>query len=285
MGKVRTREKGKKLPPLSKHVWAEVRHKYEAGASVADLAAEFDVSVTAIRGHIKADDWVRVVEDGSDEPVSENAAVVDSVFAAGAEPVVVADSEAESLRAKVAELEAELAQFRPAHVEWPVNEAAAARMLADQMDELVEMELEALNRERMTHGRAPINIDDMKASQPKWYEAQVARIIADTVNALTQYASDEGQATRTRKMLKPDGKTIIQVPLAANIGNGPDELIRRKKAKGWKDIEPAACARQDCWAPAKKPWAGYCGELHYKLDPYADAQAVPGVTTTGSFNV
>ena len=267
------------MPKLTTDQWAEIRRAYEAGVSQGSLAKQYGVSITAIRAHKASDGWLRV---DTEEPVTVGH-VDPEVVVSMPEPV----DETALLAARVAELESELAAFKPVHVEWPVDEKTAARMLATQLDEMIEGELEQLNMERMKRGHPPMTVQAMAAAQPDWYERQKTRIIRETVEALTKYASDTGPATRTLAMIKPDGHTIVKVPLSAGIGNyglSPDAYMARLKKKGYKEVEPRACLRQDCWALAKTEWSGYCGELHFSLDPFAGReQPVTLATTTRSF--
>lgn len=265
------------MPKLTDATWSDIRREWEAGRSQNSLAKEYGVALTTIVNHRKKDGWVR---PDSEEAESVNDAVVES------DPF---DDPAEALRAalaaqeaKVAELEKELQQFKPTEVEWPWDIPTAAKLLAGQMDEMIQAELIEVNKARLKNGFPPVTGVDMGSA---WYEAQEKRIIADTVSGLTASATNTGPALRTRAMRKPNG-SIVQVPLSASIGGGPDALVASLKAKGYKDLTPQPCVRMDCWLEGKAEFFGYCGQLHMSLDPYAGrSQQVVTATTTADFGV
>jgi hypothetical protein len=117
----------------------------------------------------------------------------------------------------------------------------------------------------------------------EWRKRIEDRIIKETVDQLTKWASDEGPSERYLAMLKPDGKTRVKVVLQDNVGNyglSPDAYMNKLKAKGFKEIMPARCWRLNCWLESKAEYEGYCGQLHLSLDPFAFSTREGSLATT-----
>ena len=295
---------------LSRQQWDTIRRDYEAGASIGSLVREYGVSHPTIAKHRDNEGWIKV---------GANTDPVDAAIAASASPstawatVSEPDDDApfaeiqspvtDERDATIADLRSELAKFKPTKVEWAIDEASAARMLADEMHTRIERALNAYNLDRVKQGAPPgsaLSLAQMEQVQPGWYKREESRIIRETVDDLTRHATNTGQATRTLAMRKRDGN-IVKVPLDDGIGNyglSPEAYIASLKARGHVELTPQPCTRQDCWAPTNRDWLikgglagasqpmGYCNELHYKLDPYADAGGVSSrATTTASFKI
>lgn len=284
------------MPRLTERQWEDIRAAWEAGEPMARLARDYGVSVETIKRHRVKEQWVvgaLVASASSASSVPESAVSYEDAEIDGPDdepdewspvPAAAETSDASALlKTKVAELEARLAEYEPVTVEWPVDRETAARLLAAEMDEMIQGRIESINIERLKRGRPTLDADGM---DPRWVERQRDEIITETVEGLTKWASNEGMATRTLAMVKPDG-TKVKVPLQDNIGNyglNPAAFIGSLKAKGYKELLPRCCWRDNCWAGADEQWKGYCGELHYRLDPYIDApQRAEMATTTVSF--
>ena len=284
--------------------WDEIRRGYEAGASLGSLSREHNISVQTISRRRDKYGWLKA---GEVDPVAAAIAASGNAFdTADSSSETYADLQVPTVDprdAELAELRAELAKFKPVKVEWAVDEQTAARMLADEMHMRIEAALNGYNLERVRAGAPPgsaLSLKEMEQVQPGWYEREKTRIIRETVDALTKHATNQGQATRTLAMRKRDG-IIVKAPLDEGIGNyglSPQIYLDSLKAKGQVELTPQPCTRQDCWAPVDRNWLikgglpgvtqpmGYCGELHYRLDPYADNGGISmRATTTKTFSL
>ena len=193
---------------------------------------------------------------------------------------------------RIAALEAELAGLKPMKVEWPWTRENAARLLAYQLNDMIEDGLISLNRERAGRGLSPFSLEQMEKLQPGWYAFEKDRLLDEAVAALDKYANppkDQPYPARNKMvMLNPNGDRV-QFALEPGIGNykgggAQDPYILRQKAKGFKEIEPQPCPRWDCWKPSLAAYQGYCGPFHLELELMFQGQRTSGVTTSAEFS-
>ena len=288
------------MPRLPNKVWEQIRAEYESGAAgVAALARTYDVTETTVRTHRDNEGWVK--PDGNDpiqDAVTAEGFDEEDVDVEWGEP---ADRVAE-LEAELAAARAELSQFKPVEVPMPVDDRTAAELLSERMNDMVEAAFIEQNRERAKNGLPAMTLAQYEEYDPGWVERTRQKIITETVADLTRHATSEGQEARTMRFVKPDGVTLVQIPLELGIGNfglSPHAFFDKLKKKGFKEATPRKCLRSNCEMVPQKPfevpglaeaigvggWLGYCSDLHFRLDPYAQVGFADAnlATTTASF--
>lgn len=267
-----------------------IQEQYEAtDRTIASIMEEFGVSRSWFNDHRRKGGWVRKSQPVLDTTVTSNAASNDEMRQAIEEAAEALTNpppqdEASLLAQRVAELEAELAEFRPTEVEWIIDEKTAAEQLADQMAVMIENEMEEINIARAKRNLPAAGPDILGKD---WEQKTRTRLVKEAVAALTASSTNEGTATRTVAWLKPNGTTRVKIPYDGSINNfsvSPTAYEEKLKEKGFKKLSPALCWRQDCWLIGRPEWQGYCGELHRSLDPFIDAPKTKA-TVTESFKI
>ena len=284
-------------------VWADIEHAYrKTPDTVASILRRHGISRTSFDSHRKRGDWkrehpqanapasTRTVPQNSETLVADGYDEARSIASNGADAVMTVASGLMGLSddrdARIAQLEAELAAYKPVTVKWPWDRHAAAELLAATMRDQIEDDLITLNRERAARNLAPYTVEQMEQLEPGWWDRQKSKLIDAAVKALDAYANAEGPARHKIVMLSPNGDRQ-QIALEEGIGNykpGPDDpYIRKLEAKGFKKVEPPVCPRWDCWKPRLPEFGGFCGALHYELEQKYAGQRRRGVTTSGEF--
>lgn len=278
--------------------WEKIRREWETtDVSGAALARKYGLSQTAIQQHKKKEQWSREgspalppAPEAQPVPKGEAAAKmserkVDEEIAKIAADLVAEPEPVDPRDERIAELEKELAEFKPLDWEWPFTTEKAASLLSDRLHDMVEQELITLNRQRAANGLAPFTVAEMETREPGWFEKEKTKIITETVDALTRYATNDGPAKTKLAMLKPNGVNVMQIELAPGMDNGGEARVAKLKGRGWQELAPRVCWRWDCWGPSKEAWNGHCSELHQELYAAFVGKAERGVTTTATFNV
>ncbi len=291
------------MPQKTPEQWLEIQSDYESGEFTQKaLAAKWDVSQASITTHRNKKGWINprtgephtpsVKEKRETQVVPEgeisaqmNKEQVDAALddiKAGIEGVV--DDELERTQRELEEVKAELAALKPKIVERAVDFDSAAGMLAKDMRDRVQMELNTINDERAKRNLPYYTIEDKDAAQPGWSQEIRERIIQDTVDDLTKWASNDGPSLHKVDMLRPDGVTIEQIPIGPNMDNGtrPERL----RARGWKDVANQSCPRWNCHQvpPKGNPYGKFHSAIHEALFNWQYPTPDQGVTTTAVFN-
>lgn len=269
------------------------RAMYETGASKDMIAEEFDVAVSTVSGWVTRYEWSR------DEPVfapEEEVPTTDSggtPFGFSEEETVELEEtnldleqmEIQRLAARVAELEDQLDEERSVkEVKLPATDEEAVEWVGrDRLDEIIELRLAALNRERTIRGQFPIDW----RTQPDMWERAKKEVVKDVLDARTKFADASLAPLRTVKMWF--NGTIVQVPHELQFNNEaaqPGTSIWKMRDKGAKLVMPLLCHRLNCWLEsATHPdgslmYQGYCSPAHLATDPY-QGDPTPGVSTVG----
>jgi len=266
------------------------------------LAAKHGLSPSAITTHRSKYGWINnktgepygqsPIQKAASEPVpageqsaSLNKEQVDAALADLAAELLAPDelTDLEIAHRELEEVKAELAALKPTPVEWPVDYDTAARMLATELQDRIQMELNAINDERAKRMLPYYTIADKDQAEPGWSQGIRDKIIRDTVDDLTRWATNEGPSLQKVDMLRPDGVTKEQIPIGPNIDNG--QRPQRLMGRGWTMIANQTCHRWDCYGPIPDgdPWTGYHSRLHRALFDWQHPEPDRGVTTSAVF--
>ena len=294
------------MPKKTLEEWTLIRADFESGEyTLKALGEKWSVSQPSITGHRAKEGWInpktgkpygttaiqkkemQTVPAGelsaelSKERVDE---AIQELTASIVSPDDESPDEVAQLREELETAKAELAAFKPVPVEWPVDIDTAARMLAGEIDDMVERELIALNRDRIVNGLSAFTVEQMDKARPGWSGTIREQILKDTVADLTRHATNEGPDKQKIDMISPNGDRS-QIPVELNIDGGkrPEKL----RARGWRDVSPQSCHRWNCNGPlpAGDPWKGYHSELHYELFRRYHPSQRAGVTTSTEFSI
>jgi len=283
--------------------WEAIKADFYTGDfTLKALAAKYELSVPAITTHRVKYGWINpktgepygatAKQKAATEPVPKgevsaemNKEQVDAALAdIAASLVEPEDDELERTRRELEEVKAELAALKPVEVEWPFDFDTAAQMLAEELGDMVQMELNAVNMDRIRIGLPHYTVADMDRDRPGWSKTIRDGIIQATVDDLTVHATNAGKAMQKVDMIHVATGRKEQVPVELNIDGGrrPELLASR----GWQYVNPQTCHRWDCYGPIPKgdPFEGYHNQLHWELFKTQHPSQQPGATTTGVFN-
>ena len=282
--------------------WELVKADFDTGDfTMKALSEKHNLSPSAITTHRAKYGWINpktgkpftqsTKQKAASEPVPEgevsatlNKEQVDTALEEIAAELLSPElTELELAHQELEEVKAELAALKPKTVEWPVDYDTAAKMLVSELEDRVQMELNALNQERLGRGLPFFTIAQMDEAQKGWSQGIRDQIIRDTVDDLTRHATNEGPSLHKIDMLRPDGITKEQVPVGPNIDNGqrPQRLMKR----GWSEIANQTCHRWNCYGPLPDgdPYEGFHSRLHRALFDWQFPEPDRGVTTTAVF--
>ena len=291
------------MPQKTPEEWVKIRADFESGDfTTKELVAKWDVKQPTIDSHAAKGQWMNgrtgkrrgmtAIQKAETEPVPKgevSASMNKEKLDAALEDITAKllapeeESDLERVQRELEEAKAELAQYKPVQVEWPVDFDTAAGMLASELGDRVQMELNAINDDRTKRGLPFFTVADMDEQRPGWSKSIRDQIIQDTVDDLTRWASNEGPSLHKVDMLRPDGVTKEQVPYGPNIDNGQRPAMLR--ARGWRDIDNQSCHRWNCYGPLPDgdPYDGFHSRLHKALFDWQYPETDKGVTTTGVF--
>ncbi|RLC55767.1 MAG: hypothetical protein DRI30_06995, partial [Chloroflexi bacterium] len=264
--------------------WALVKADFDTGEyTMKALSAKHGLSPSAITTHRAKYGWINpttgkpygqsAVQKAAGEPIPAgeqsakmNKEQVDEALAdIAAELLAPEVTELELAHAELAEVKAELEALKPKTVKWAVDYDTAAEMLVSELSDRIQMELNALNQERLKRGLPFFTIEQMDEAQEGWSQGIRDQIIRDTVDDLTKHATNEGPSLHKIDMLRPDGITIEQIPVGPAIDNG--QRPQRMLARGWQEIANQSCHRWNCYGPLPdgNPYEGFHSRLHRAL--------------------
>ena len=288
------------MPQKTPEEWAQIKVDYEAGELTQKaLAEKWDISQAAITTHRNKEGWInprtgkawaptpKQKAETETVPDGEAAAQLnkDQIDAALADikASIEEPDEVAALKAQVAELQTRLKPFEPDDHSWPFTADAAARILADDLNDMVQMELNNLNSDRLKRGLPHFTVADMDRERPGWSDSIKDRIILETVEDLTAAATNSGPSIHKIDMKAPDGR-VDQIPTDAGIdgGNRPAKL----RARGWKFVKPQTCRRWNCYGeiPSGDPYEGFHSALHYELFQAQYPPTSKTMTTSETFD-
>ena len=282
--------------------WAAIKADHDAGGfTMKALSEKHQISPSAITTHRAKHGWTNpktgepygmsAKQKATLEPIPEGEQAGDPDLDVNAKVAEITaailapeeESELEQVQRELEEAKAELANYKPVTVEWPVDCDTAAKMLASELNDMVQMSLNSINDDRIKRNLPFWTVEDMDKARPGWSQTIRETIIQDTVDDLTRWATNEGPSLHKIDMLRPDGVSKEQIPVGPNIDNGqrPQRLLGR----GWRTLEPQSCRRWNCYGPLPKgdPYEGFHSQLHKALFDWQYPQPDRGVTTSAVF--
>jgi hypothetical protein len=224
-----------------------------------------------------------------------NTSAVDAVVRGFENATVTVDAEFEALLAKMAAelaakdaenatLRTQVADLKPTvEVEVYKTGADVERIFGkDKLDEVVEMRLGEINKQRLRSGLLPYDFNN----SPEILARTRRDLLAEILSRRTKFA-EENPTIRVVKMVL--NGTMRQVPFEQQINNEAGQqgaAIWRMRDKGAKLCMPFLCMRNNCYTPAavddngSLTLDGYCSAAHRSTDPYLKGRQVAGVTTS-----